>query len=391
LKILYHHRTQGKRVEGVHIREVIKALEHLNHEIILVSPPGIDPFCDAEPSKRNISKLSNFWSFLSDHLPQVFFELLEILYNIVAIRNLVNILKNDNIHFIYERYAFYCFSGVLCSKIFNVPIILEVNEISGIARQRAQLFTPLAKKIEKIIFAKSDAIIAVSSYLKKSIEKHGVDPSKIYIMPNAVDITQFDRKNEQVSLREIYGFDRSIIIGFVGSFSVWDNLQFLISIFDDLYLKRGNLKLFLVGDGYNKEELEEEVKIRGLDKHVVFAGRVKRNLIPDYISVMDICTLPHSNPFGSPVALFEYMAMAKPVVVPKIGPIEDVITHDYNGLLFEPGNSDSFIRQLIKLIDHKEIRIRLGRNAKDTILKNHLWKHNAEKIINIYNSLIDGN
>ena len=87
------------------------------------------------------------------------------------------------------------------------------------------------------------------------------------------------------------------------------------------------------------------------------------------------------------MALFEYMVMAKPVVVPRYGPIEDVMTPHQEGLFFEPDDGSMFAGCLLELIDDKLKRERLGQNGRTKILQNHLWQHNAKKVIEIYKGI----
>jgi UDP-N-acetylglucosamine:LPS N-acetylglucosamine transferase len=129
MNILYHHRTQGKTVEGVHIREVVKALRELGHNVIIVSPPGVDPFANerAETTPKKRSLRATVLGFISKHIPQFGFELMELVYNFVAYKNIKAVIASQKIDFIYERFAFFSMAGALASKNYNIPLIEEVN------------------------------------------------------------------------------------------------------------------------------------------------------------------------------------------------------------------------------------------------------------------------
>jgi glycosyltransferase involved in cell wall biosynthesis len=388
MNILYHHRTQGKTVEGVHIREVINALRELGHVVNVVSPPGIDPFADIKILKDNKSKskAAKVLAWMSKHMPQVGFELLELFYNFVGYANIRKVLAKEKIDFIYERYAFFSFAGTLLAQKYHIPIILEVNEVSGIKRQRGQVLIGLANRIEKMIFSKVHAIVTVSGYLKRHIENMKIN-GNIHIVPNAVNIKEFSTDISGDRIRQLLEADNKIVLGFVGSFSVWDNLPFLIEAFEEISKKNGNLLLMLVGDGFNKGELEEAVNKKGLNDKVYFPGRVVRKEMPEYIAAMDLCVIPHSNPFGSPVVLFEYMAMAKPVIAPRLGPIIEVIDDGVNGAVFELEDKISFKAKTVDLIVNVQKRRQIGIAARDTILSKYLWKCNVEQVIFLYQKM----
>ena len=96
---------------------------------------------------------------------------------------------------------------------------------------------------------------------------------------------------------------------------------------------------------------------------------------------MDVCVIPHSNPFGSPVVLFEFMACGKPVVAPDLLPIRDVLVHNQTGLLFPPADRSSLKEALLLLADNASLRSRIGAAARSCILEQHTWEPKVRKIL----------
>lgn len=75
MNILYHHRTQGKHVEGVHIREVVKSLRDSGHTVDIVSPPGVDPFATEQSSgSGGTGGTKTLWRLISRFSPQILFD-----------------------------------------------------------------------------------------------------------------------------------------------------------------------------------------------------------------------------------------------------------------------------------------------------------------------------
>jgi hypothetical protein len=176
MKILYHHRTQCKGVEGVHIREVAGALTGLGHQVDILSPAGLESF-----SEETISKPKKMHSFISRFMPEIGFELLEILYNFSAEKKLASALSEKHYDLIYERYAIFNWSGVKIAKRFNIPIILEINYTSftPLYRKRSVVLKPLAHRSDKKIFNSAGGLVAVSTYLKKHLIDLGINEGKI--------------------------------------------------------------------------------------------------------------------------------------------------------------------------------------------------------------------
>jgi len=381
MNILYHHRTQGKGAEGVHIREIVHELNKLSNEVYVVSPPGVD---------IHPAVLGGLWKSVGRFCPQLIFELCEISYNFIGLRNLRKVLRKKNIDFIYERNAFFCWAGVSSAKKYHIPIILEVNEVSGIARVRGQILKYLAKEIERRNFKEADAIIVVSQFLKEHIANYfNIDPDKILVVPNAVNPDEFniDSRLEDCRLNDFLN-NRGIIIGFVGGFVKWHNFELLFNALKQI-INEGikNICLLLVGDGPLRKDMDRMIDEMDLRQHVFFTGQVQHKKIPTYINAMDICVIPHSNEYRSPIKLFEYMAMAKPVIAPNTEPIESIITDGINGVLFELENVYSFKKCLKNLMVDKEKRIKIGEAARNTIISKHLWRNNAEKIISLVHGM----
>ena len=117
---------------------------------------------------------------------------------------------------------------------------------------------------------------------------------------------------------------------------------------------------------------------------VIFAGAIPYEKIPDMINALDICIIPDSNEYRSPIKMFEYMAMGKPVVAPNYEPIRSVIDDGKDGVIFDPMDKENLVRILNNVVNDEGKRKILGNNAREKILKQHLWKHNAQKVLEIY-------
>jgi len=379
MRLLYHHRTQGKGAEGVHIREIIRALELRGHSVYIVSPPGIDLRKDdnLQSQKQRIARLKRLWRFISLHIPQVIFEFLEFVYNFYAVFVIFWKIIRFKINGIYERMSFFCWAGTFCAKVFHIPLIIEVNEISGIQRVRSQRFVSFAQQIELFVFTNASVVIAVSSFLKRKILERNVSKHKVFVLPNGINPQQFRKQPEDIFLKKRLFIDQKLVVGFVGVFVNWDNLEKLLEVFNNIRNKGGDIYMLLVGDGSNRVNLENRLLELNLSRYVVITGFVSREKVRDYISCMDICVLPSSNSFGSPIAMFEYMAMSKPVVVPNVEPVLDVVTDRVNSLVFENGNFQDLEKKICELIENPAMRREIGEAGSTLVLKKYTWEHNA--------------
>lgn len=386
MNILYHHRTQGTGAEGVHIGQIVKNLRSLGHVVDVISPSDSDPLQTAgnNPFDQKSGFKARFFDRLSMLLPQFLFELLELIYNFIAAKKMKAIVDSKSIDLIYERSAFFMYAGARLAREKNIAYVVEVNEVAGEDRVRKQFFVNQAIKIEQEVFQQADAIIVVSSFLKEKIEKLGIDGEKIQVVPNAADPSVFAPENCIRDIRAEIGIQsETVIIGFIGWFVAWHNFELLIKSLRSL--KELNVSLMLVGDGPLKEEILSTAKKWGVDGNIIFSGAAKYINIPEYVNAMDICVIPGSNAYRSPIKLFEYMIMGRPVIAPRLEPIEYIVQDDEHALLFESDDLESLIRVLSTLVSDTSRRERIGAAARKLVLERHLWAHNAQKIIDIYN------
>jgi hypothetical protein len=155
MHILYHHRTRGQAVEGVHIKSIARALEDLDHQVDILSFPGAEvdhranPSVLADPQKldksvqsiegkeseaqiaQTPSKLSfkmRVIKWITKHAPEWLFELMELAYNLLALVRLRKSFKQQNYQLVYERYSMFMFAATWLCRKRQVPIVIEIND-----------------------------------------------------------------------------------------------------------------------------------------------------------------------------------------------------------------------------------------------------------------------
>ncbi len=382
MKILYHFRTQGTGAEGVHIAGIANAFESLGHRVIFSSPTGIDPRTTAGANPFAAKKRRSLIARLAAHAPGFVFELLEIAYNAVAyVRNRAA-LTRENCALIYERHAFFLCATALLAQRRGVPLVVEVNELAGDERVRADPWLlPLARLADQITFQRASLIVVVSPHLQRRIAALGIAAEKILVLPNAVSTESLDAPADGAPIRACHGCADAVVIGFVGWFVAWHRLDNLLTQFAALATDDPRLRLLLVGDGTLREPLAAQAAALHISERVIFTGSVPHAEIPAHFAAMDICVVPHSNEYRSPIKLFEGMARACAIVAPRTEPIAQVIGDGVNGLLFDPQDPASLRAALQRLISDPALRQRLGAAARETVRAHHTWDRNAEAVL----------
>ena len=374
------HRTQGKGVEAVHLLGIAKGFEHGGYACHFISPPGVE--VTANEGKRGKANL------VAKYAPQVFFELLEIASNWSIGRRLRKEKKGLGCDLVYERYAFLGWTGLIHARKWGVPHALEVNYISADdleLRRRTNLFMPLVRRIEKFVFAHSTLLLPVSSFLAQELRQMGIPENKILVSPNAVDLDIFDRRCDVEMLRKSLSLRKGPVIGFVGSFARWHGVDSLIEACINLSEKYRELNLLLIGDGIMRESMERRLgQIASL--RAVFTGRVNHDDVCKYVQLMDVAVMPNSNTYGSPMKVFEYMAMGKAVIAPDYMPLQDAIRNGDDGLLFSPTKGDLEMT-LDRVLGDEKMRKALGSKARERVIREHNWPSRVQTILSKLESL----
>ncbi len=393
LRILYHHRTQGRGAEGVHIASIVRALRAMGHDVTVLGPPGVDALATAgaapvDKSAVKTSGANSLWKLISRHAPGWMFEFAEIGYNVLAWWRLRQAWRHGEYDLVYERYAFYLVAGARFAARRGVPFVLEANEVNGLEeRARRQAMPDLCGRFEAHLFERCTGVLTVSSYLRRRILQGGVHPRRVRVVPNAIEPaplrvgTQGNRQRE--ALRQRYGLAGKTIIGFAGWFDHWDRLELLLEAVQRLTPQYPELAAMLIGDGPIASDLAAHARALGVDGRVLFTGAVPRDEMADHLALLDIAVLPHSNRFGSPVVLFEFMAHGLPIVAPRLDPITDVLRDGVTGMLFEPLDSDQMVGAITALLESAELRRRLGDSARYRVTTEHTWARNAGEILSV--------
>jgi glycosyltransferase involved in cell wall biosynthesis len=378
----------GRGSQAMHIRSLVEALKADGHEVTIVSPPGVDPLKAAGlmPFLRKRDRadgLQRIWKYISCECPQFVFEVFELLYNLFLPFRLLPILWRQPDAVLYERHAYFMFMGVLLGKWLRRPVVLEVNELAGFKRARGLLMERLARRIDAWVFSRANHILCVSRVLAGEVQQRGAHGERVHVLPNAIDANRFRGLGPGQSLGARLGLEGSIVIGHVGLFYQWDRLDVLIEVVKSIRDRHPAVKVLLVGDGPEMENLKQTACRLGMESAVILPGPVPRDDVPAYIDAMDICVLPDSNAFGSPIALFEFMAMGKPCVVPDLGPMRDVLEDNVTGIMFPHADYAALRKALLRFVEDPALRIQIGARAKQTVFKRHTWAANARFVVQL--------
>lgn len=382
MQIIYLHRTQGHGVEGVHIWSIVDGLKNLGHQVTVVAPAGIHT---AQPRRTQPVKAARkrpVFAFISQHTPEIVFELAEIAYNLLAWRRLKKSVTAAGADFVYERYAIFAVAGAWFAHRRKLPLLLEVNytSMSPLVRKRSRLLLPLARRIDAWLFRRATVIVVVSSTLRDQlVTDYQVPPAKLLVVPNAADPKLFHPLIEPVAEINGVALAHKKVIGFVGSFTPWHGLSLFLEAFKRVAQTHPDALAVLVGDGPQKKEIERKAAEYGLAKRVLFTGAIEHQRLMHYVAAFSLGVMPDSNDYGSPMKIFEYMALGKPVVVPDYAPLLDVVTDGCEGKIFRKQDAHALASCIDAYLSDPAALAEAGRKARESVETRYNWQVNAER------------
>ena len=374
LKILYslpHPADRlGNQGAGHVIRAtaILDALQKLGHEVIRI---------EAAANSETKLLVNLYRRFIRNLLPRSIAMRMRDAARIRHGRNYARkLIEMAGVHhpdLILETHIAFSLAGKIASSETGLPLVLD--DCSPAWEEEQQYGVGLkeeARRIYREVTDHAKLIIAVNNTMRKYLIEEGIDSEKVITIENGFNSRLFHADIDGKFRRSQLNIpDEKIVILFVGSFQPYHQVDLLIESFNVL-AHRGMAHLLLIGDGKRLYEAQSLVGKLGLSEHVTFTGRVAYEDVPSYIAMGDIAVMPATNDYGNPMKIYEYMALGKVVVAPDQPTIREIVTHDRDSLLFEPGSVLSIAKGLDMLIVNRDYRDRLGQNGAE-LASGHTW------------------
>ncbi len=397
----------GRKGAAVHVRAMVNALRRAGHEVAVAAPvlskspweePArldppllhIPPNPDGEPALAAIREFGDSLGGAAGSLPG---ELRRILYNRELGKQLRRRFQDDPPDVIYERASLYATAGVKLAEALRRPLLMELNAPLPLeqAAYRAGALGGLAAEAERRTLTRADAVLVVSGELREYVKGLGVEPGRICVIPNGVDLALFQPGPAESSARERWNLRDGPVLGFVGGLRPWHGVEVLPALLERLLRRHPDVQLAIIGEGPLRGKLQSDVRARQVDGAVIFTGALSQEEVASLVRHFAVGLAPYPRLehafYFSPLKLFEYMAAGTAVVAARLGQIVEVVRDGETGLLYSPGDVDALAEACERLLTDPDLRCRLGRAAADEVRARYTWDKNAERVVQIMGSL----
>ncbi|PET44977.1 hypothetical protein CN514_21300 [Bacillus sp. AFS001701] len=273
---------------------------------------------------------------------------------------------------------------------YNIPTVYEVRGLwhdtqctktAGFENSERYL---LHQNYELICCHTADRVVAISKSLKEHLITLGIPEEKIYFVPNGVDIKKFSPQSPNLELRKKLDLEDKLVIGFIGSVTHYEGLDYLLKALAELKEINMKFKFVLVGDGKALPELKQLTQELGLDDFVTFVGRVPHTEVNDYYSVIDVFPFPRTSAkvcqLVTPLKPFEVMAMEKLALVSDIPALREMVIEGETGLVFKSEDVSS----LVECLKKAESNMHLAKQGRKWVVNHRSWDKLAGRYNDIY-------
>lgn len=269
------------------------------------------------------------------------------------------------------------FSAMLLSDNYGCPFVVTIH---------GQDFQYTINKNDKCrknvyrVLEKSNSVITVSTKLKNVIKENKIR-EKIAVINNGIN-------PEEYGSIELTKSEKDYVILSVSSLIKTKGIDLNIRAVSILVKKYPNIKYYIAGDGEEVKNLKKLASDLSLTENVVFLGRLPHVEAIKFMGKCDIFSLP-SWQEGFGIVYIEAMNNGVPVIGVKGQGIEDVIIDKENGFLVEPHSVEDLVGTIEYILNNEEEARRIGEEGRKTVLSEYTWRRNAQKTIDIYNSIIE--
>jgi glycosyltransferase involved in cell wall biosynthesis len=223
-------------------------------------------------------------------------------------------------------------------------------------------------------------VVTTGEALKRQLEEHnGFSESRIESVPTGMDAGRF-RPGERKASRAKFGLPQDkVLVGIVATLRSWKGHAFLVEAMTRL---PDHIELVIVGDGPQREALEQLVARLGLQGRVRMQGQ-QADVLP-WLRALDIFALPSYANEGVPQALVQAMLVELPCVTTPVGGIPELAQHERTALLVPPRDSVALAAAVERLAGNEGLRRELGESARKHCVEGYSYERMLDRMEAIY-------
>jgi glycosyltransferase involved in cell wall biosynthesis len=278
--------------------------------------------------------------------------------------------------------AYYAAKAVKHSK---TPFVVTYHCDLELPRLIGKIATAIYQRtFSRYTFKRADKIIVhTKTYGATSRTLWNFDEA---VIPSAVNPQRFSKDLDFSKIEEKHGLSQKKVVLFVGRLVGHKGIDYLI---DSATLTPEDVRYIIVGSGPYLDKLKKRVRLKKVDKKVIFTGKVPFDDIPRYFAACNVFVLPSISrleAFG--LVILEAMASSKPVIVSNIPGVTEVVAEDVQGLHVEPMNAEDLAEKINILLSDEQMQRRMGDAGRKKVEEEYTWDKVVGQIEEVYSGVV---
>ncbi|MDI6750892.1 MAG: glycosyltransferase, exosortase A system-associated [Rhodocyclaceae bacterium] len=329
--------------------------------------------------------------------PPIFNELRQIEATAARLEQLARTLRPDILH--AHSPVLNAIPALRVGRRLGIPVVYEIRAFwedaavdHGTTREGSLRYR-LTRKLETWVLQRVAHAFTICEGLRQDILARGIPAEKVTVIPNAVDIENFQLSGApDPALKTRLSLDGTTVIGFIGSFYAYEGLDLLLEAFPAMLACRPDLRILLVGGGPQEASLKEQAERLGIADKVVFTGRVPHQEVSRYYDLIDLLVYPrHSmrlTELVTPLKPLEAMAQGRIFVASDVGGHKELIRDGETGRLFKAGDAGALAAAVEDMLSRREQWPAYRAAGRRFVEQERNWRNSVANYQRVYEVLV---
>ncbi|MBI5233958.1 MAG: glycosyltransferase [Deltaproteobacteria bacterium] len=276
-------------------------------------------------------------------------------------------------------------AGLLCKKLLGIPYVVWVYGSETVRFGDSRFLAAIMRRI----LASAELVVVISRATEAEFLRFGAAKEKVRMITPGVDTAFFQPRDKSPRLLEKYKLHDKLVLLTVARLDERKGHDMVINAISSLRGKHPEIIYLIVGKGREEQRLRRLVEDKGLREHVIFAGYVPDEELPDYYNLCDIFVLPNRETVDSAqkgdyegfgIVFLEASSCEKPVIGGLSGGVEDAVADNVTGILVPPTSQKDILVAIKGLIEDVPKRTQMGIEGRRRAVNEFDWKIIAERL-----------
>ncbi len=377
------------------IRNIIDAFIKRNHRVVVAAPLSVDVDeaqeilkCNKVIPLRNVSRL--------DRKKMVKYLLL----HPVNISKVVCEATRERPDLTIAHNSIAGFADLLTRKLIDCISVVDMTDLLFEYLQTYHEYASwistiyaFGRRMECKVIREANKIITISNAMREVLLHEGAVQEKIDIVYDGVRSDIFKPcKEEAAIIRGKYARGLENVVMHHGVFDPQDRPEILVDAARIVLQEHPSTMFWLIGDGAAIPRIKEKAKRKGVQGHFFFSGWIPFVEVPSFLSACDVglVILPNTLSAGVRITLkgFEYWACEKPIIVPELPALKEIVSIGKTGLFYEPENPMDLARKICTLLEDKQLSKNMGKAGRELVEREYSWDKLANEFVSICEGIL---